>query len=88
MQDNIETPVNPEDFTAAEHAAVDAMAAPMLAHFEGERKIANRFNSRNRKAWNHMNRPEKTAKIDKGAEILGTFFDRVALDDIESTETI
>jgi len=86
----VEPKANPEDFTAAEHAAVDAMAAPLISHFAGERKVANHFNRRNRSAWNRMNRPEKTDAIDRGAKMLGHFYDRVLIDDIglESTETI
>jgi len=70
------TTVNPEDFSEAEHAMVDQMAAPMLQHFAGERKANRKFNSRNRYNWNRMNAPERTAKIDKGSDIIHRLIDK------------
>ena len=66
----------PEDFTEAEHAAVDAIAAPMIEHFEGEKKADKRFNSRNRSAWNRMNRPSRTVKIDKGYSMIDRLIEK------------
>tara|TARA_R110000851_G_scaffold314038_2_gene475920 strand:+ start:232 stop:528 length:297 start_codon:yes stop_codon:yes gene_type:complete len=73
---NSDTNVNPEDFSDAEHAAVDAMAAPIIEHFEGEKKADKKFNSRNRSAWHRMNRPEKTDRIDKGYQMIDRLMDR------------
>ena len=65
-----------EDFTEAEHAAVDAMAAPLVAHFKGQQKAKCKFNSRNRSAWNRMNRPSKTTAIDNGAAMINRLVDK------------
>lgn len=73
---NSDTNVNPENFSAAEHEAVDAMAAPIIEHFEGEKKADRKFSSRNRSAWNRMNRPEKTDRIDKGADMITRLIDK------------
>ena len=82
-----------EDFSAAEHAAVDAMAAPLIKHFADEKSSDKKFSSQNRKAWNRMNRPDKTQKIDTGASIIHSLIDkgiqlnpiRVPLDDTIET---
>lgn len=66
--------VNPEDFTAEEHAAVDAMAAKVVSDIARKKKFEGK---RNRKAWNRMNRPEKIAAIDRGAAKIHAFLDKV-----------
>ena len=72
------TEANPEnltyaDFTEAEHAAVDAIAAPIIKEVRNSLAFKG---SRNRAAWKRMNRPTKTAKIDAGASFILSFLDR------------
>lgn len=68
MNTNPNSQVNPEDFSPAEHAAVDAMAAPIIEEQAREAKFTKRFlGRRNRSATKRMNRPEKTDKMEVGA---------------------
>lgn len=67
--------VNPEDFTEAEHAAVDQMAAPLLA----DNKRRKKFLSRNRSNWKRMNTPVKISKREKGADFIFSILARAGV---------
>ena len=67
--------VNPEDFTEAEHAAVDAMAAPLIRQAKADKSFKGR---RNRDAWMRMNRPHKLDQMEKGGEKIFKLLDRAA----------
>jgi hypothetical protein len=79
-----EVKAKPEDFTEAEHAAVDNMAAQII---ENNIQRVKFLGGRSRKVWLRMNRPEKTAKIDKGAGFIMSFVSR-CLPKKELTKTI
>ena len=70
-----EPKVNPEDFTEAEHAAVDKMAAPILA----DNKRRKKFLSRNRNNWKRMNTPVKISKREKGSEFIFSILARAGI---------
>lgn len=70
----VDTPMESKDFTSAEHAAVDEMAAPLIRQAIADKKFKGK---KNRKAWMRMNRPHKTEAIDRGAEKIHVFLDRV-----------
>ena len=87
-----------EDFSAAEHAAVDRMAAPIIASNKANKRFRGQ---RNRKVWMRMNRPEKMEAIERGATKIHAFLDRVLpkkeltveeahelLDDLEDTHAL
>lgn len=65
--------VNPADFTAAEHAAVEAMAAPLIRQAKADKKFKGR---RNRSAWMRMQRPHKLEAMDKGSAVIYGLLDR------------
>ena len=76
MSTNPNSQVNPDDFTEEQHAAVDAMAAPII---EGRRKnleADSHFHRKNRMAHKRMNRPEKLDRMDKGAKFTLDLIDR------------
>lgn len=77
--------VAPEDFTAAEHKAVDAMAAPLIRQAKANTNFKGR---RNRDAWMRMNRPSKIEAIDAGAKKINAFFDKVIPEPVITPEDI
>ena len=83
-----EPKVIPSDFTEAEHAAVDAMAAPVIEEVQRAAKFNKRFLSRNRDATKRMNRPSKAERMSTGADIHLRLIDKgLALHPIRTTET-
>lgn len=70
-----EDKTNPEDFSEAEHAAVEKMAEGIIREFKAKRSFQGR---RNRDAWNRMNRPEKLDAMDKGGEKIYALINRAA----------
>lgn len=83
-----ETKVLPSDFTEAEHAAVDAMAAPVIEAMQRTAKFNKRFLSRNRDATKRMNRHTKAERMSTGADIHLRLIDKgLALNPIRATET-
>jgi hypothetical protein len=75
-----------DDFSENEHAAVAGMASDIITHFKGEKRAVAKFNSKNRSAWNRMNRPERLDSCERGAKfILGFLSIREDTDDTEDT---
>ena len=64
-----EPKVNPEDFSEAEHAAVEAIAAPIIKERAQLIKNEKKFLSQNRDTHKRMNNPEKAAKMEIGADM-------------------
>jgi hypothetical protein len=76
--------VNPEDFSPEVHALVDKMVENVKADIKTSKTFSG---TKNRKAWKRMNRPEKTAMIDRGAIKMLAIIDRCQPKE-EHTETI
>jgi len=73
IKEALDTPVNPDDFTDAEHEAVEKMAGPIIRQAIANKKFKGR---RNRKAWMRMNRPHKIDAMEKGASKIYALLDR------------
>lgn len=77
------------DFTEAEHAAVDAMAAPLIEERKQLARTELRYLSQNRSVNKRMNRPEKASRMSYGANFHLKLIDKgLAVNAIRNTTSV